>query len=61
MVHLHYILWKSGAPRFDLRAEQLEESPIVIPIWDGGNLIHFRYAVFMYLSIYTCIYLLVLT
>ena len=23
MVHLHYILWKQGAPRFDLRAEQL--------------------------------------
>ena len=23
MVHLHYILWKAGAPRFDLRAEQL--------------------------------------
>ena len=23
MVHLHYILWKHGAPRFDLRAEQL--------------------------------------
>ena len=22
MVHLHYILWKHGAPRFDLRAEQ---------------------------------------
>ena len=47
MVHLHYILWKSGAPRFDLRADQLEESPTVIPIWDGGDLIHFRYAVFM--------------
>ena len=25
MVHLHYILWKNGAPRFDLRAEQLVE------------------------------------
>ena len=24
MVHLHYILWKRGAPRFDLRAEVLE-------------------------------------
>jgi len=24
MVHLHYILWKSGAPRFDLRAEHLQ-------------------------------------
>ena len=24
MVHLHYILWKRGAPRFDLRAEGLE-------------------------------------
>ena len=24
MVHLHYILWRPGAPRFDLRAEQLE-------------------------------------
>ena len=24
MVHLHYILWKSGAPRWDLRAEQLQ-------------------------------------
>ena len=23
MVHLHYILWKHGAPRFDLRAEEL--------------------------------------
>ena len=23
MLHLHYILWKHGAPRFDLRAEQL--------------------------------------
>ena len=22
-MHLHYILWKQGAPRFDLRAEQL--------------------------------------
>ena len=22
-MHLHYILWKHGAPRFDLRAEQL--------------------------------------
>ena len=26
MVHLHYILWKHGAPRFDLRAEQLVEN-----------------------------------
>ena len=25
MVHLHYVLWKQGAPRFDLRAEQLLE------------------------------------
>ena len=25
MVHLHYILWKRGAPRFDLRAEALVE------------------------------------
>ena len=25
MVHLHYILWKRGAPRFDLRAERLEQ------------------------------------
>jgi hypothetical protein len=24
MVHLHYVLWKRGAPRFDLRAEVLE-------------------------------------
>ena len=24
MVHLHYVLWKSGAPRFDIRAEKLE-------------------------------------
>ena len=24
MVHVHYVLWKSGAPRFDLRAQQLE-------------------------------------
>ena len=24
MVHIHYVLWKSGAPRFDLRAQQLE-------------------------------------
>ena len=24
MVHLHYVLWKSGAPRFDVRAEKLE-------------------------------------
>ena len=24
MVHLHYILWRPGAPRFDLRAEQLQ-------------------------------------
>ena len=23
MVHLHYILWKRGAPRFDLRAERI--------------------------------------
>ena len=23
MVHMHYILWKSGAPRFDVRAEKL--------------------------------------
>ena len=23
MVHLHYILWKKGAPRFDLQAETL--------------------------------------
>ena len=22
-MHLHYILWRDGAPRFDLRAEQL--------------------------------------
>ena len=26
MVHLHYILWKDGAPRFDLRAEQLVQA-----------------------------------
>lgn len=25
MVHLHYVLWKRGAPRFDLRAELLEQ------------------------------------
>ena len=25
MVHLHYILWKPGAPRFDIRAERLME------------------------------------
>ena len=25
MVHLHYILWRSGAPRFDLQAERLLE------------------------------------
>ena len=25
MVHLHYILWKAGAPRFDVRAEKLTE------------------------------------
>ena len=25
MVHLHYILWKRGAPRFDVRAEMLEQ------------------------------------
>ena len=25
MVHLHYILWKRGAPRFDLQAEELLE------------------------------------
>ena len=24
MVHLHYVLWKSGAPRFDERAEALK-------------------------------------
>ena len=24
MVHLHYILWKKGAPKFDLRAAQLK-------------------------------------
>ena len=24
-VHLHYVLWKPGAPRFDIRAEQLQE------------------------------------
>jgi len=24
MVHLHYVLWRSGAPRFDIRAEKLE-------------------------------------
>ena len=24
MVHVHYILWRPGAPRFDLRAEQLQ-------------------------------------
>ena len=24
MVHVHYVLWKSGAPRFDLRAQGLE-------------------------------------
>ena len=23
MVHLHYILWIKGAPRFDVRAEEL--------------------------------------
>ena len=26
MVHLHYILWKRDAPRFDLRAERLEQN-----------------------------------
>jgi hypothetical protein len=26
MVHLHYILWKRGAPRFDIRAENLERN-----------------------------------
>ena len=25
MVHLHYILWRSGAPRFDLQAERMVE------------------------------------
>ena len=25
MVHVHYVLWKPGAPRFDLRAEKLQE------------------------------------
>ena len=25
MVHLHYILWKDGAPRFDVRSEKLME------------------------------------
>ena len=25
MVHLHYILWKRDAPRFDVRAEVLEQ------------------------------------
>ena len=25
MVHLHYILWRPGAPRFDIRAEQLQQ------------------------------------
>ena len=25
MVHIHYVLWKPGAPRFDLRAEKLQE------------------------------------
>ena len=25
MVHLHYILWKPGAPRFDIRAEHLQQ------------------------------------
>ena len=25
MVHLHYVLWKPGAPRFDLRAQRLQE------------------------------------
>ena len=24
MVHLHYVLWKAGAPRFDLRAEGIQ-------------------------------------
>ena len=24
MVHLRYVLWKQGAPRFDLRAERLQ-------------------------------------
>ena len=25
MVHLHYIIWKGGAPRFDLEADKLVE------------------------------------
>ena len=25
MVHLHYVAWKPGAPRFDLRAQRLQE------------------------------------
>ena len=25
MVHLHYILWKRGAPRFDLHAQELQD------------------------------------
>ena len=25
MVHIHYILWRPGAPRFDLRADALEQ------------------------------------
>jgi hypothetical protein len=25
MVHIHYVLWKPGAPRFDLRAQRLQE------------------------------------
>ena len=25
MVHVHYVLWKPGAPRFDLRAEKLQQ------------------------------------
>ena len=25
MVHLHYVMWKPGAPRFDLRAQRLQE------------------------------------
>ena len=30
MVHLHYILWKRGAPRFDLRAERIVEQADVL-------------------------------
>ena len=30
MVHLHYILWKRGAPRFDLHAQELQDQAIAL-------------------------------